>query len=266
MHTPGMIMIGVAATLALVSGTGCDRKAPTAPAGDEALALEAKQVGKKKLSVAVCAPGAGGFTLQSTNPYWPLDVGRQLILTGESDGEQAVLQLTSLNQTRVIDGVTTRIIEEREFVDGEVTEVTWNYFVEASDGSICYYGEDVDIFEDGGISHEGAWCADDPGNQAGIFMPGDPRPGTKFKIEVAPEVAEDEGKIVGIGPIEVPFGRFTNTIRIREFNPLEGAKDYKVHAAGVGIIIDGVMVLEDVNQTSGVPEQPIPVDQRCGLP
>jgi hypothetical protein len=264
MNTPGT-MIGVAATLVLAVVTGCDQKAPTGPTGNEPPALEAKKASTpKKLNVAVCAPGAGGFTLQS-NPYWPLDVGRQLILTGTSDGEPAVLLITVLNQTRVINGVTTRIVEERETHNDELAEVSWNYFARASDGSICYYGEDVDIFEDEGISHEGTWCADDPGNAAGIFMPGNPRPGTKFQIEVAPEVAEDEGKIVGIGPVEVPFGRFTSTIRIREFNPLDGDKDYKVHAAGVGIIIDGQLLLEDVNQTSGVPEQPIPSAQTCGL-
>ncbi len=170
-----------------------------------------------------------------------------------------------LNQTRVIETVTTRVVEERERVDGELFEVTWNYFAQAPDGAICYFGEDVDIYEEDGISHEGAWCADAPGNQPGIFMPADPRPGMTFQIEVAPEVAEDQGKIVAIGPVEVPFGRFTEAIRIREFNPLDRGKDYKVHAAGVGIIVDGVLELVDLNNTSGIPEQPIPTDQACGV-
>jgi hypothetical protein len=260
MRTPG-ITLSVAATLALTLVVGCDQTEPTTTAADEALDLKAT----KKLSVARCSPSAGGFTIQSTNPYFPMNVGQQSILTGESDGEDTEIQITVLNQTRVIEGVTTRVIEERERVDGELFEVSWNYFVQAGDGTICYFGEDVDIYEDGDISHEGAWCADDPGNAAGIFMPADPRPGTSFQIEVAPGVAEDEGKIVGIGPVEVPFDRFTETIRIREFNPLDGDKDYKVHAVGVGIIIDGDLELEDLNQTSGVPEQPIPTDQTCGV-
>jgi hypothetical protein len=266
MKTAGMI-VGVGATLVLMLAVGCDQTETTAPAtGAASLFKTAKGTSPKRLDVAVCSPGNAGFTLQSTNPYFPMDVGRQSILTGESDGEPTVLQITVLNLTRVIDGVATRIIEEREFVDDELFEISWNYFVQAADGTICYYGEDVDIFEDGEISHEGTWCADDPGNAAGIFMPADPRPGMKFQIEVAPGVAEDEAKVVGIGPIEVPFDRFTETIRIREFNPLDGGKDFKFHAAGFGIIIDGDLELDDVNQTSGVAEQPIPVDQICGLP
>jgi len=261
--------LGVAATVALALAVGCDPVEPTAPAARGGVALQtAEGSSAKKLSVAVCAPGQAGFTIASTNPYYPLaPVGRQWILTGEDEGEAVRLQVTVLNQTRVIAGVTTRVIEERETVDGELFEVTWNYFVQAADGTICYYGEDVDIYEDTGISHAGAWCAGAGDNQPGIFMPADPQPGMTFQIEIAPDVAEDEGKIVGIGPIEVPFGQFTETIRIREFNPLDGAKDYKIHAAddgGTGIIVDGPLTLEALNQVSGVPEQPIPTDQACG--
>lgn len=267
-------MAGIGATLALVLAllAGCDRLEPTAPAAGaetptarQGKGPEAPSAGSKKLSVDVCAPSQGGFTTVSTNPYWPMGVGYQLVLAAEEDGEAQINQVTSLNVTVVIAGVTTRVVEEREFVGDELSEVTWNYFAQASDGSICYFGEDVDIYEEGGISHEGAWCAATPGNAPGIFMPADPKPGMKFQIEVAPEVAEDEGKIGGIGPIEVPFGRFEETIRLREFNALESAKDYKIHAAGTGIIVDGTQELEEVNQTTGVPELPTLTVQQCGV-
>ena len=79
-----------------------------------------------------------------------------------------------------------------------------------------------------------------------------------------PAVAEDEAKIVGVGPVTVPFGTFSNTIRIREFDPLTGDKDHKVHAAGVGIIVDGVLRLTEVHHTSGAPDQPTLTLQQCG--
>ena len=250
----------IAATTGLGLATACNEPVAPAPSSDR---LAAAAASEKKLDLARCAPTVGGFTIVSTNPWFPMDVGRQLILEGEEEGQTITLQVTVLDRTRLIQGVLTRVVEEREWVDEELAEVTWNYHVQAPDGTICYYGEDVDIYEDGEITHEGAWC---PGgnNLPGIFMPADPHPGIRYQNEVAPGVALDEARIVGIGPITVPFDRFAETIRIREFDPLTGEEDYKVHASGVGIIIDGILQLVDVNQTSGVPELPTLTVQQCG--
>lgn len=212
--------------------------APLVTAGDEGGVTE------KKLDISVCAPGQGGFSLVSTNAYFPMHVGRQWVLEGEEDDVAVRLRITVLDETEIVAGVTTRVIEEAEWQDDELTEVSRNFFVEAGDGTACYYGEDVDIYENGQIvSHEGAWRADEPGNAPGIFMPAAPRPGMRFQQEVAPGVAQDEVKIVGVGPVEVPAGAFAVAIRFREFNPLDGEKDYKVYAAGVGTAVDGPLEL-----------------------
>lgn len=255
--------VGVAATFVLTLLAGCDRNDPTSPEEPQAIRF-AQQSGQKKLSVELCSPSLGGFTVESTNPYFPMTVGRQAILTGEEGGESIKLQITVLNQTRLIRGVTTRVIEEREWVDDELLEVSWNYYAQASDGTMCYFGEEVDIYEDGGISHAGRWCADTPGNEPGIIMPADPRPGMKFPMEVAPGVAEDQGHIVGIGPVEVPYGSFSETIRVRETNPLDGDVGYKIWAVDVGLISDAPVELVSVEQTAGVPESPLP-EQVCGV-
>jgi hypothetical protein len=257
------MLIGALPSLTLLFMGACDFVEPIAAPADGYFVAASGTTGPKKLDIALCAPGAGTFTLVSTNPYFPLDVGRQLILTGEDEGDDVTLQLTVLDRTRVIEGVTTRVVEEREFVNGELSEVTWNYHVQAPDGSICYYGEDVDVYEEGGITHEGAWC---PGgnNEAGIFMPADPQPGMKYQNEVAPGIALDEATIVGAGPWTVPFGKFTEAIRIRENDPLTGSKDHKVHAAGVGIIVDGVLQLVEIRTVSGVPDLPSISVQNCG--
>ena len=220
---PSLLPAGLGCVVALGLASGCDISEPLTQPNEATPATVARAGESKKLDLALCAPGRGGFTLVGTNPWFPLAVGRQLVLEAEEDGETITMQLTVLDRTRVIEGVVTRVVEEREFVDGELSEVTWNYHVQASDGTICYYGEDVDVYDEDGITHEGAWC---PGgdNQAGIFMPADPKPGMKYQNEVAPGIALDEARIVGTGPVTVPFGRFTNTIRIREFNPLTGAE------------------------------------------
>jgi hypothetical protein len=149
-----------------------------------------------------------------------------------------------LDAVEVVGGVTTHVVEERERHDGELVEVSRNFFVEASDGTVCYFGEDVDIYEGGAVvSHEGSWRGDAPGNQPGIIMPADPRPGTKYMNENAPGVAEDQAKIVGSGPVTVPAGTFPDAIRVQDFNPLDGDRGLKVFARGAGLVIDGQVQL-----------------------
>jgi hypothetical protein len=187
------------------------------------------------MDLAVCAPTNEGFSLNSTNPYFPMDVGSEWVLEG---GDERVV-VTVLDETETVAGVTTRVIEEREFEDGELTEVSRNFFAQASDGTVCYFGEDVDNYEDGEVvSHESEWRADAPESRPGIIMPADPRPGVSFRMEVAPDAA-DEGEIVEVGSsTEVPAGVFEDTVRLVESNPLEDEEGEKVYARGIGMIVD----------------------------
>ena len=259
MTRAGFVALGV---VALVVLPACQADPPSAlERAEDPVVLQSSS---KKLDPALCAPGQAGFTLDS-HPYFPMVVGNQWFYEGEEDGATVQLQVTVLDETRIIDGITTRVIEEREWEDDELLEVSWNYFAKAPDGSICYYGEDVDIFEEDEIVHDGAWCADEPGNAGGIIMPADPKPGMKYPNEIAPGIAEDEAKIVGSGPVETPFGSFSETLRVREFNPLDGDRGYKVFALGVGLVIDGPVELIDF--VDGAPDggDPIPTDQECGV-
>jgi hypothetical protein len=220
--------------------------------------------GSKELDLDVCDPSSGGFSTASANPWFPMGVGQQWTYEGEEDGVPVSLLITVLDETRLIAGVTTRVIEEREWEDDELLEVSWNYYAAAGDGTICYFGEDVDIYEEEEIVHEGAWCADESPNAPGIIMPADPRPGMKFPMESAPGIAEDEGKIVGIGPVTVPFGSFAETVRVRESNPLDGDKGFKVFGEGVGLLIDGPVELTDFGDGAPTPGPPTITQQVCG--
>jgi hypothetical protein len=196
------------------------------------------------LDPALCAFDRGGFTLTSTNAFFPIGVGSEWVLEGEEAGALTRLQITVLDQTEIVGGVTTRVVEERESAEGALVEVSRNFFAEASDGTVCYFGEEVDIYENGQIvSHEGAWRADAPGNRAGIIMPADPRRGMTFQMEGAPGVAEDQGTIKTGGRIRVPAGDFKRSIRVKEFNPLDGGTSLKVFAKGVGLVIDDPLKL-----------------------
>ncbi|MGH7569530.1 MAG: hypothetical protein ACREL9_11315 [Gemmatimonadales bacterium] len=195
----------------------------------------------ENLDITLCAPANGPFTTTIDNPYMPLVSGTQFVFQGTDGGDAVQLVITVLAATEVVAGVTTRVLEERESVNGALIEVSRNFFVQAPGGSVCYFGEDVDIYQGGVVvSHEGQWRAGLNGAVPGIFMPASPAVGMAFRQEVAPGVAEDRVQIVAAGEsVTVPYGTFTNTIRFRETTPLEpGASSTKVYARDFGQIVD----------------------------
>jgi hypothetical protein len=188
------------------------------------------------MDLDVCDPGAGPFTLEIDNPYFPLPVGQQVVL----EGGGILVRITVLDEVETVAGVETRVVEEYEASGGRVLEISRNFFAQALDGTVCYFGEDVDIYdEDGNLTaHTGAWRAGG-GNVPGIFMPASPEVGQAFQQEIAPGVAEDQGKVVAVGErITVPAGTFEDTVTIEDLDPLSGGQDTKVYAGGVGLIVD----------------------------
>jgi len=183
------------------------------------------------------------FATTGSNPFLILQPGAQLVLEGDDEGELVQAIATVLDETFVVDSVETRVYEERESVDGELEEVSRNYFAFCVEtGSVFYFGEDVDIYEDGVIvSHEGAWRAGENGAEAGIIMPGTILLGARYQQETAPGVAMDRGEIVAMGlTVETEAGTFENCIQINDTNPLdaEGGEDVKMFCKGIGNVVD----------------------------
>jgi hypothetical protein len=198
----------------------------------------------ENVDITVCDPSKPGFTLAIDNPYFPLVVGTQWVLDGVENGVTSHLVITVLDSTENVAGVPTRVVEERQTDNGELVEVSHNFFVQASGGSVCYFGEDVD---QGGVvvNHGGQWRAGVNGFLPGMIMPAAPAVGMAFRAEIAPGVAEDRFVILALGEsTTVPAGTFTATVRFRETTPLDpSAADTKVFAQGIGPIVDDVLKL-----------------------
>lgn len=155
--------------------------------------------------------------------------------------------MTVLNETKVVNGIETRIVEERETEGGNLVEVSRNYFaVCRPSNNAIYFGEDVDMYEDGKVvSHEGAWLAGQNGSKAGMIMPGKVEVGLKYYQEIAPGVAEDRAEIVSVTEVlETPAGVFKQVLKTEETNPLKpDEKEYKFYAPGIGLIQDEAIKL-----------------------
>ncbi|HEX8523971.1 MAG TPA: hypothetical protein VF669_17085 [Tepidisphaeraceae bacterium] len=176
------------------------------------------------------------------NKYFPLKPGRAL----RYKDEDGTLLITVLDDTQVIDGVTTRVVEEREEKNGKLIEVSRNFFAaDKTDGAVYYFGEDVDIYKDGKVvNHESAWRSGENGAKFGLFVPANPKVGDRFYQEQAPKVAMDRAEVVSIDEtVNVQAGRFQHCVRMKETSPLEKGSSVKVYAPNVGLVQDDEMEL-----------------------
>jgi hypothetical protein len=191
----------------------------------------------------VGAPQAGRWTSEfavekdelvatGRNPFFVLEPGYQLVL----ENANTRLTITVLNETKTIDGVECRIVEEKEVTGDKVKERSKNYFaISKRTNSVFYFGEDVG----------GAWQSGEKGARFGLMMPGLPLVGARFQEEVAPGVAMDRARIVGLAEtVRVPAGEFKNCLKIEETTPLEpNEKEHKLYARGVGLVHEGDLKL-----------------------
>ena len=177
------------------------------------------------------------------NPYFILEPG--YVRTLEAAGERLVI--TVLDETRSVDGVETRIVEERETANGQLVEISRNYFaINSRTGDLYYLGEAVDLYAQGKVSgHEGAWLSGENGARFGLLLPGKAALGARYYQELAPGVALDRGRIVALhAAVTTPAGRFRNCLKLEETTPLEpGVREYKYYAPGVGLVQDGKLKL-----------------------
>jgi hypothetical protein len=199
------------------------------------------------------APGSGwqesfdisACTMVTTgkNDYFILEPGYQLVL----EGGQEVLHITVLDETMEVDGMMTRVVEEREWRNGELIEVSRNFFAMCDEThDVYYFGEEVDMFQAGQLSsHSGAWLSGEGDARFGLIMPGDPKVGMKYYQEVAPGVAMDRAEILSLDAVvNTPAGEFSQVLETGEgtaLNLLE--REIKTYAPGIGLIQDAKLLL-----------------------
>ncbi len=60
--------------------------------------------------------------------YFNLEPGSVSTFEGDEDGKATVLTITVTGETKTVDGVETRVVEEKETAGGETKEISRNYF------------------------------------------------------------------------------------------------------------------------------------------
>jgi hypothetical protein len=256
---PIPILILLAAASA---GAQACKDTPTAPAntvGDVAVTVPGSPAPASGDVAATAARFTRDFRLEDCefetvgdNPFFPLKPGLTTVLEGIVEGERTRVRIKVLDRTTAIGGVRTRVVEEREHVAGELVEVSRNYFAHCDgNGTVFYFGEDVDIYENGRVvSHEGAWRHGLNGAHAGVIMPGIALLGSRYFQEVAPGIALDRAEILSLdASVATPLRRFGNALLTEETTPLDPADvGRKIYAAGIGLVADGALRLVRVER------------------
>jgi hypothetical protein len=198
------------------------------------------------------------FSSSGRNLHFSIRPGDWLALEGTDEGQVVRVEILVLGETRPITFVTdererltvrTRVVEEREWIDGELVEVSRNFYARCQEtGDIYYFGEDVDIYEGGVVvSHEGAWLAGQDRARPGLIMPGSFLLGSRYFQELAPGVALDRAEHARMKlTIRTPAGTFRDCVEVLETTPLEpGATSVKRYCPEIGLVVDDTVKLVD---------------------
>lgn len=176
-----------------------------------------------------------------TNPYLPLSRLHQDIMKGTEDGKKIRIERTMKPGARtfIVNGkkVIARLMEDREFEEGKLTEVTLDYIAQADNGAVCYMGEKVDEYSNGKVvGHKGAWLTGEHNAQPGILIPAHPKVGDTFHSENVPGIAVESDEIVLVDEtVTVPAGTYKHCIKVKE--SVEGEEpEFKYYAPNIGVV------------------------------
>lgn len=181
------------------------------------------------------------FVMVIDNPYLPRLPGAKYVYEGQTEEGLERIELEVLADTKEVMGVTTTIVRDTVYVDGELVEDTLDWFAQDKDGNVWYFGEDVSDYEDGElVSKAGSWEAGVDGALPGILMYGDPAAhlGETYHQEYYEGEAEDMGRLLSVAEtVTIPLGTFENVVQTEDFTPLEpGVIEHKFYAEDIGVI------------------------------
>jgi hypothetical protein len=180
------------------------------------------------------------------NPYFPLVPGAWWVWEG---GDEVITD-TVTDKIKLIEGVRCRVVLDVVEEDGEVIEITDDWYAQDLDGNVWYCGEsarDFETFEGDEpeepelVGIDGSFKVGRDHAKPGILMLASPRAGDAYREEVALGEAEDFAEVVGVrGSESVPAASCASSCLVtRNTTPLEpDVVEFKYYAPGVGLILE----------------------------
>jgi hypothetical protein len=244
------LWVGLA--LALVAagcGSGGGTTRPAAPAATTAATTAASscvrnEQGDACLRLAADSArvdrGRPGFSdpTRITNPRFPVAGLTQVLQLGHEAGKPLRVEVTRLPQTRAfqwegrrVDTVASQFVA---YLGGRIREVAIDYYAQADDGSVWYFGEDVANYEDGRVAdHDGSWLTGRDG-PPGMIMPAEPKVGDVYRSENIPGLVFEQDTVrSATGTVDGPRGPVQGAALVQELL-MDGTTEDKAFAPGYG--------------------------------
>jgi hypothetical protein len=185
------------------------------------------------------------------NRWMPLVPGTQFILEGRSNRgggplpHRVILTVTDL--TKVIDGVRTVVLWDRDMNEGDLEESELAFHAQDNDGNVWGLGEYPEEYEDGRF--HGApktWIAGQEGAKAGLAIPADPRIGSAPYLQGLSAKIDfyDCGRVHEMGQhVCIAGSCYDSVLVIDEWSPHdpESGHQRKFYAPGVGNVQIGAV-------------------------
>jgi hypothetical protein len=198
-------------------------------------------------AAATATTNQAGFSQPATidNPWFPLVPGTQFTYVGRANRGHGELRhrvvFTVSDLTKVVDGVRTRVLWDRDINAGRLQENEITFHAQDDAGAVWNFGEYPEQYRAGKLTGApDTWLAGLRRAEPGIVMPAQPRVGTPSYLQgFAPDIDfADRARVYRTGlRICIPRACFRNVLLTDEWNPAEpGAHQRKYYARGVGNI------------------------------
>jgi hypothetical protein len=178
------------------------------------------------------------------NRFLPFSPGMRFVLEGTVDGAPHRVVLVVTDLVKVVNGVRTAVLWDRDFDDGQLAEAELAFQAQDDSGAVWNLGEYPELYDENGrfVGAPDTWFAGIDQARAGLHMLARPKEGTPSYVQgFAPTIDFlDVGRVAQTGQHACDGIRcYDNVLVVDETSPLDPASGHqlKYYAPGVGNIL-----------------------------
>ena len=170
------------------------------------------------------------------HPYFPLEAGMLRVFEGTADGQHRRDDVRTLDEPRLIEGAICTAVLQEVYLDGELSEVTTEWFAQDAQGNVWKFGEESIELEDGAFERSAdSWVAGEDGARPWLLLAAKPEVGDLY-VGNRPD-GEDRMHVLSItATADVPIGAFLNCLHLHENPDDPEDSDIILVAPNVGMV------------------------------